>query len=221
MARGQQGLAGTRRTDHQHAAGDLAAEPLEFARVAQELDHLGDLLLGLLDTGDVGEGDLDLVLAEHAGAALAEGHRAPAAGAALHLAHEKDPHADQQQHREPGDEDLHQQGLLIRRLYLDLDVVVQQVIHHLRIFGRRLGDEAAAVGTHAFNGVVLDFHALHVALLDLGDEFRIVDVLRAGLGGPEIIEDRHQYDGDDDPQNQIFYEIIQTGYLNMAVRALP
>jgi hypothetical protein len=58
--------------------------------------------------------------------------------------------------------------------------------------------------------MILDFHALHVTLLYIGDEFGIVDVLRAGLGGPEIIEHRHQYNGDDNPQNQIFYEIIQT-----------
>ena len=69
---GEQGLAGTRRTDHQHAAGNLAAQALELARVTQELDQLGDLLLGLLDAGHIGEGDLDLVLAQHARLALAE-----------------------------------------------------------------------------------------------------------------------------------------------------
>jgi hypothetical protein len=52
--------------------------------------------------------------------ALAERERA-AAAAALHLAHEEDPHADQQQHREPGDEDLREEALLLLGLRLDLD----------------------------------------------------------------------------------------------------
>ena len=95
---GEQRLAGARRADHQHAARDLAAELLELGRVAQELDELADFFLGLVATGDVGEGDLDLVLALQLGARAAEAHRALAA-ALLHLAHEVDPDADEQQHR--------------------------------------------------------------------------------------------------------------------------
>ncbi len=68
-----------------------------------------DFFLGFLAAGHVGEGDGVVALVEHARTALAERERA-AAPAALHLAHEEDPHADQQQHREPGDEDLHQQA---------------------------------------------------------------------------------------------------------------
>src|SRR5690606_21870642 len=41
----QQGLAGARRADHQHATRNLAAKLLEAARVAQEFDQLADLLL--------------------------------------------------------------------------------------------------------------------------------------------------------------------------------
>ena len=129
---GQQGLAGARRADHQHAARNLAAELLELAGIAQELDQFGDLFLGLVDPGDIGEGDLDLILAHHPGARFAEGHRAPARAAALHLAHEEDPDADQEQHREPGDEDLHQQTLLLRRLAFDVHVVVEQLADHRR-----------------------------------------------------------------------------------------
>ena len=60
---GQQGLAGTRRTDHQHTTRNAPAELLEFCRIAQEFDQLLDVILGLIDTGDIGEGDLDLILA--------------------------------------------------------------------------------------------------------------------------------------------------------------
>ena len=98
--------------------GNAAAELLELGRIAQELDELGDFFLRLVATRDVGEGDRVVRLVEHARLALAEAERA-AAPAALHLAHEEDPHADQQQHREPRDEDLREEALLLLGLGLD------------------------------------------------------------------------------------------------------
>ena len=127
---GEQGLAGARRAHHQHAARDLAPELLELRGVAQEVDQLANLLLGLLHARDVGERDLDLVLADEARAALAERERATAAAAALHLAHEEDPHPDEEQHGEPGDEYLHEQPLLLGRAGID---------HHSRV--QKLPDE--------------------------------------------------------------------------------
>jgi hypothetical protein len=69
---------------------------LEAARIAQEFDELGDFLLGLVATGDVGEGRLGLFLVEQLRARTAEAHRTLAA-ALLHLAHEIHPDADEQQ----------------------------------------------------------------------------------------------------------------------------
>ena len=51
------------------------------------------------------------LLGQQPRAALAEAHGA--AAAALHLAHEENPHADQQQHREPGDQDAEQRGHVV------------------------------------------------------------------------------------------------------------
>ena len=127
---GEQRLAGTRRAHHQHAAGDLAAELLELGGIAQEVDQLPDLFLGLLHARHVGEGDLDLILADEARAALAERERTPAAPAALHLAHEEYPHPDEEQHGEPGNEYLHEQPLLLGRAGVD---------HHPRV--QELADE--------------------------------------------------------------------------------
>src|SRR4029079_3387976 len=69
---GEQRLPTPGWSEQQHALGDAPAEPLVLLRVAQELDDLEELFLGLIDAGDVGEGrlhllaviDLDLVLAE-------------------------------------------------------------------------------------------------------------------------------------------------------------
>src|SRR5690606_19390365 len=76
---GQQGLAGTGRADHQYATRDVSAELLELAGIAQEFDQLGDFLLGLVAAGNVGKGDLHLVLALHLRPRTTEAHRAATA----------------------------------------------------------------------------------------------------------------------------------------------
>jgi hypothetical protein len=119
--------------------GMRPAQLLELGGIAQEIDQFGDFFLGFVAAGDVGEGDGVGRLVEHARARLAEGEGA-ALAAALHLAHEEDPDADQQQHREPGDEEIHQEGLLFFGLGLDLDAVLEQVADHPQV-GRRVGDD--------------------------------------------------------------------------------
>ncbi len=79
----------------------LAAQALELAGIAQELDDLLEVLLGLVDAGHVLEGDLALRLGQQLGARLAKAHRA-AAAAALHLPDEEEPHADDDDERQPG-----------------------------------------------------------------------------------------------------------------------
>ena len=49
----KQRLARARRPVQQHAAGNASAEALEASGIAQELDDLGELGLGLFDAGDV------------------------------------------------------------------------------------------------------------------------------------------------------------------------
>jgi hypothetical protein len=97
---GEQRLAGARRADQQRALGDLAAQTAELLRVAQELDDLFKLFLGLVDAGHVVEGHPPVLFGQQLGLGLAEAHGA-AAPAALHPVHEIDPDADQQQERQP------------------------------------------------------------------------------------------------------------------------
>src|ERR1700738_2082636 len=51
----QQRLAGSWRSNQQHALGDTSAELLELLRLAQELDNLAELFLGLVHAGHVFE----------------------------------------------------------------------------------------------------------------------------------------------------------------------
>jgi hypothetical protein len=82
---GEQRLAGARGAHQQHALGDAAAELLELLRVLEELDDLLELVLGLVDARDVGEGDLVLRLVEQARAATCRSsspcRRPPGSGA--------------------------------------------------------------------------------------------------------------------------------------------
>ena len=68
----QQCFTGTRGTDHQYAARNLATQALKLARVTQKFDQFTDFFLSLFHTGNIGKSGLDLVFAEHAGLALAE-----------------------------------------------------------------------------------------------------------------------------------------------------
>ena len=140
---GQQRLAGAGRTDQQHAARDAAAEPLELLRIAQELDDLLQVVLRLVDAGDVLERDAAMALGEQLRLRLAEAH-GPAA-ARLHLAHEEDPHGDEQQHREPGHEHAEQRRhVVLGRLGGDLHALLLQLVDQAGIV-RRIGLEVAPV----------------------------------------------------------------------------
>ena len=76
----EQRLAGARRPAQQHAARDPAAEAQVLVRVLQEVDDLGQLLLGLVDARDVLERDL-LLAALHAPRARAPERHQPAGAA--------------------------------------------------------------------------------------------------------------------------------------------
>ena len=58
---GEQGLAGSRRSDEKHALGDASAELLELLRLAQVLDDLLQLFLGFVDAGHILKRDLLLL----------------------------------------------------------------------------------------------------------------------------------------------------------------
>ena len=194
---GQQRLAGTGRADHQHAARNATAQLLELARVAQEVDQFLDVFLGFVAAGHVHEGDLVGVLVKHAGARLAEAERA-ATTAALHLAHEEHPDADQQQHGEPGHEDAHQQRLLFARLARHLHAVLQQVGDHPEV--ARRGQRVGATGVRGDVQHVAARTALHVHLAD-ASRLGVVHELRVGhavlgLGASvKLLEDGEQHKG--------------------------
>ena len=129
-----QRLAGAGRADQQHAARNLAAEALEFSGVAQELDDLLQVLLGLVDAGDVLERDAAMRLGEQLGARLAEAERL--AAGALHLPRQEYPHADQRDERQPRDQQRHEPWhVVLLRARGDRDALAVEPLDKLGSFG--------------------------------------------------------------------------------------
>ena len=101
----QQRLAGSGRTDEQHALRHGASEALVLGGVLQEVDDFDQLVLGLVDPRDVFEGDLRLLFTVALGAAATEAEQ-PAAGRRRGAATDPDKRADQQQRGTKADEQL-------------------------------------------------------------------------------------------------------------------
>ena len=91
---GEQRLTGAGRAVEQDALGDAGAERLEFLRVLEEFLDLLQLLHRLVDPGDVAEGDFRRVDRHPLRFRFAEVHHPRAA--ALHLVHEEDPEAEEE-----------------------------------------------------------------------------------------------------------------------------
>ena len=108
---------------------------------------------------------------------LAEAERL--AAGALHLPRQEDPHADQRDERQPRDQQRHEPGHVgLLRPRGDRHALAVEPLHQGRI-ARRIGLEAAAVGEGAVNLRPLDQDVAHAARIDLVQELRERDVLRA------------------------------------------
>src|SRR5690606_20092742 len=161
--------------------------------------------------GNIGEGNLYLVFAEHLGLALAEGHRTALAAhtATLHLAHEEHEHGNDDQDGERGDQQLFPDALLFGFGANDTDVVRVQVVHQLRILDQRAnGAEYGAVRALADDVDVVDRDLADLAGLHFTDQVGIDQLL--GLGRLAEILEKEQHDrGDGHPQNQVLHHVVQ------------
>ena len=129
---GEQRLAGAGRPGQQHALRDRGAQRAEALRVAEEVHDLGELRLGLLDAGHVGERGALVGAVVALRARAAEARRAAGARAA----HDPDEHADEQQRRPEADEQrLPERARGQQRARVDADVVVDQQLQEAVVLG--------------------------------------------------------------------------------------
>ena len=120
----------------------------------------------------------------------------------LHLPHEEEPDADQEDHGKQIDENL-KEGSIAFLLRIDDDSFLSENFYHLRVFGY-IGLECLAV--HILPGDVsaLSFHFSDLSVFHGNNEIRIVLIRNrlAGFGIKEL-EEEDQNDKNNSPENQI------------------
>ena len=201
---GEQRLTGARRADQQHAARDAAAKALELLRIAKEVDDLFEVRLGFVDAGHIVEGDAAVTLGQQLGAALTKAHRA--AGARLHLAHEEDPDADQQQHREPVDERAHQRRqFFLRWAELELDLFLAKAVDKAVVLSLQGRERLGAFLHLAVDAVPRNLDLSDVPGSDLVQKLRVADLIAAvgARRGVEDVEQSCRQDDQSDPYGQL------------------
>ncbi len=201
---GRQRLTGSGRTDEQHATRDLAAQALELLRIAQEFDDFLEVLLGFIHAGHIGERHATMRFGEKFGLRLAEAHCA--ARTTLHLTHEENPHTEDQEDRQPGDQITDER---IRRIDFrtrgDVDILLGELRNQIGI-ARRIGLEVSAgVVVRAGDALADDRHVAHAARIDVRQELRVGDFPSGVPVGRalEHVEQRYQKQRDNGPECEI------------------
>src|SRR5690606_3891577 len=208
---GQQRLTGTGLANHQDAARNASAQALELVRLPEEVHQLLDVFLGLIDTRDVGKGNLDLVFTQQLGLALAKGHRpALAAGSApLHLPHEEEEQSYDDENGETGHQQLAPDALPLRLRSDNFDPVIEEVIHQLVVaYHGNGGSELCVVHAPTGHGDTRDGDCAHLTCPHFLNEVGVGDGNTAGLL-IDVVEHRQQNGGNHHPEESSFCHIIQ------------
>ena len=181
---GEQRLTGAGRAVEQDALGDAGAERLEFLRVLEEFLDLLQLLHRLVDPGHVAEGDFRRVDRHPLRFRFAEVHHPRAA--ALHLVHQEDPEAEEEDEGQDVGEQREQAGAA-GAVDGRLDVVLFELVDQALLGVRRVaGREAFAV--FAVLALLLDVERV---VLDVDvDFFDLAVGDQAGLGVDEFVVGR-------------------------------
>src|SRR5688572_23321614 len=140
----QQRFSGAGRANKKDAFGDAAAQFLKLLGFLQEVDNLLQFFFGLVDARDIFKRNLLLMCRQQACAALDEGKRL--VSSALHLAHEEDPEAEDEQHRQTPGQQHSEPGVCIRRIDLYFDLVCNQLCVNVRIIRGNDRSERLFVG---------------------------------------------------------------------------
>jgi hypothetical protein len=212
----EQRLTGARRPVEKNALRDRRAERLELLRVLEELLDLLQLFDGLVDTGDVLEAHLRRVGRHALRARLPEAHHLRAS--TLHLVHQEDPEADQQDDRkERADERRPREAAGPLRVVRDVVLLEQLLEVELRLVGRvvhRRGRVVGRVGRRdrALARVELDLLDLRRVLRDVRAQCRVRFFARVMvLRDQRLAGEPHQQNDHDEREEGAAEEAIHNG----------
>ena len=179
--------------DQEDALGDAGTQPAIGLRVFQEVDDLEQLVLGLVDPGDIGEGHLGVGLHIDLGLGLADLHQPAEALLVGDAADHEEPKADDQGDREQPGKQIAQQRAL--DLAGKADIVRLQPIGHIELDPRRAKELGTALGRPrelALDEAVGDAHLLDRTVLQQRLELAIRDRLDLPLGDLPALENQEQ-----------------------------
>jgi hypothetical protein len=180
---GQQGLAGAGRAGEEHALGQLGAELAVLGGVLEVVDDLDELVLHLVDAGDVVERDAHLAgLDRLCGLRLADAAE-PAAHHARAAPHDPDPQAGQEEHGQEGQQQVEEHAAAgVDRLRLDLHAGRLELLGELVRVGEG-GDLGAELGVGLVAAVGVPGGLLEGALDGQAGGVDLLDVLGVHLLG--------------------------------------
>ena len=193
------------RADQQHAARNLTAEALEFLRITQEFDDFLEILLGFVHACNVIERHAAMGFRQKLGLGFAKAHRTTRA--ALHLPHEKQPDAENEEHRQKRAEIAQETGGTVAfGTRHDGHVLALQALHQAVIDDGGIGLKGRAVfGIGSENPVTGDGHVANSPGIHIAKKLGIRNFPRTRLRRRclEHAEQCDQQEGNHGPQGEI------------------
>ena len=199
---GQHRLAGSRRADEQDTLGHGRADVLILCRVVQVVDDLGQVFLGLVLTGDVGEldalGGLDVDLRVRA--AEPEHHGVRPAGLVRHaLEHELAETDEEHDRQQPCQQKRQKRRHLLDDLARELRAGVLQAVDQVGIVHQAGLIDLRVVFVREEDLVVLYLHTANLLIFRHGHKRAVVDLLDLPLAQPGHRQkvERQNHENDD------------------------
>ena len=216
---GEQGFSGSGRPDQQDPFGDTPPQTGELFRVFEKGDDFFQLLFGLFHAGNVAERDTLLVFRQQFGPALAERHGL--ATTHLHLAHEEDPHADQEQHRKPLNQDGDIPGVALFRPRGHPYPPVAQGPHEVGVVGGSVGLEAVVIAKFSTNDLPLNNDLGDLTFFYSREEITKDNFRFSRLLTIEQVEHEQEDHPENQPQCEIRRNLIHSVTFRMCAPSLP
>ena len=194
---GEQRLARSGRAHKQRALGQVCADLRVFAGVVEEVDDLGEGLLGLVLARHVLKGLARLGLHIDFGVGLAEGHRvASAAHPLLHRAHEELPdQRENGQRQDPGEQKAHQGRGLFRHDVGEFDPLLIEAVNQPGVVRHLSGHvEIRLLGIFLIGDRIVDVPVIEICLGDLARLHVAHEGAIINLGDPRLQQQREDED---------------------------
>ena len=204
---GEQGLAGSRRSDEQNALGDSAAERWNFC--ASRRNSMISLSSSLASSTPATSLKVIFFCCMESRRArdLAEAHRLVAAG--LHLAHEEHKKAKHQGDWRKLDKNT-EPRVSVLILDADIDVMLAQRLVQVRIIGRNGGVEEGLVSVVAGDLLTIDGDLIDLALIGIIEELAQDDgFIRPCVVAFDELPEAHEAGNHEDPNQNLFNGRVQ------------